>query len=254
MDLGPPIFAGLGAIALAYSMSVVFAAAVIRGYSGFGASAIMVTSMTLVLPPAGVVPIAMLLEIIASLGLLKQIWKDVPWRSLGWLLAGAVLGMPAGFALLASLPADDMRVIISLLVLSASLLIWRGFRLSGQPKAGHTFGAGIVSGIANGTAAVGGLPVVLFFLSTTASAAMSRSTLIVYFMLGDAYGSGVAYLNGLVTLEVLQRTALFCIPLFLGVWIGNRHFLSTSPESFRRFTLILLIVLSVAGLLRAAIG
>ena len=33
-----------------------------------------------------------------------------------------------------------------------------------------------------------------------------------------------------------------------------RHFLATSPESFRRFTLILLVFLATAGLLRAALG
>ncbi|MCH8999420.1 MAG: hypothetical protein IID48_14330, partial [Proteobacteria bacterium] len=68
------------------------------------------------------------------------------------------------------------------------------------------------------------------------------------------YGSGVAWMSGLVTQEVLLRTALFCIPLCLGVWLGNRHFLATSPESFRRFTLILLVFLATAGLLRAALG
>jgi hypothetical protein len=49
----------------------------------------------------------------------------------------------------------------------------------------------------------------------------------------------------------LERTALFCIPLTLGVWAGHRHFVKTTPESFRRMTLILLMVLASAGLVRA---
>jgi uncharacterized membrane protein YfcA len=80
---------------------------------------------------------------------------------------------------------------------------------------------------------------------------MSRATMIVYLMAIDVYGTGVAWANGLIGLEVLERTALFCIPLFLGVWAGHRHFVKTTPESFRRMTLILLMVLASAGLVRA---
>jgi uncharacterized membrane protein YfcA len=248
------IFAGLGAPTLAYALTVVFIAALVRGYSGFGASALIVTSLTLVLPPAEVVPISLLIEIAASLGLLAQVWKDVPWRTMAWLLIGAAIGMPAGFALLAALPADVMRVAISILVLLACALIWRGAKASSQPGTPAILGTGVVSGVANGIAAVGGLPVVLFFLYSSAAIATSRATVIVYLLIADIYGTGVAWMNDLVTEEVLLRTALFCIPLFLGVWLGNRHFLATSPESFRRFTLILLVFLASAGLIRVALG
>ncbi len=97
MDSAQQIFAGLDAPTLAYALVVVFIAALVRGYSGFGASALIVTSLTLVLPPAEVVPISLLLEIAASLGLLAQVWKDVPWRTMAWLLIGAAFGTQAGF-------------------------------------------------------------------------------------------------------------------------------------------------------------
>ncbi len=44
----------------------------------------------------------------------------------------------------------------------------------------------MVSGIANGTAAVGGMPVVLFFLYGAAAAATSRVTLILLVFLATA--------------------------------------------------------------------
>ncbi|GIT72189.1 MAG: hypothetical protein Ct9H300mP28_20030 [Pseudomonadota bacterium] len=48
---------------LLYAFSAILLAAVIRGYSGFGFSALTVTSLSLILPPAEVVPTAFLLEI-----------------------------------------------------------------------------------------------------------------------------------------------------------------------------------------------
>ena len=249
-----PVFAGLDAVTLGYAVAVVFVAAFVRGYSGFGSSALIITGLSLVLPPAEIVPIALLMEIAASIGLLPQIWKDVPWRMLGLLLAGAAVGMPAGFAMLAAFPVDVMRAVVGGLVLAASVLLWVGVRFRGDPRAPHILGTGLVSGLANGVAAVGGLPVVLFLLSSTAGVVMSRATLIVYLMVGDIYAVGVAGANDLMTIEVFQRSALFLAPLFLGVWLGNRHFLATSPDSFRRFALLLLMALSIAVLLRAALG
>jgi hypothetical protein len=239
---------------LAYAVLVILVAAVVRGYSGFGASAIMVTGLSLVLPPVGVVPIALLLEIVASGGLITRVWGSVSWRLVGWLTAGAVLGMPLGMALLTYLPANQMRVFISILVLGASLLIWFGYGIRSSPGRGHIFGTGIASGLANGVAAVGGLPVVLFLLSAATSAAVSRATLIAYFMLIDFYGTGFAAANGLVTGDVVLRTVLFSIPLLAGVAMGNRQFLKTSPESFRRFTLILLMALASLGLIRGLLA
>jgi uncharacterized membrane protein YfcA len=246
--------AGLDGGTLGYAVLVVFVAAVVRGYSGFGASAIMVTGLGLVIPPVEVVPIALLLEIAASLGLLRQVWGSVAWPMVGWLSAGAVTGMPIGMAFLARLPADPMRVVISVLVLGASLLLWFGYRLRSLPRGGHILGTGIASGLANGIAAVGGLPVVLFLLSTATGAAVSRATLVVYLMLGDIYGTGVAAANGLVTGDVAMRAVLFCVPLLAGVAVGNRQFLKTSPDSFRRFSLLLLMALASLGLVRGLTG
>ncbi len=49
---------------------VILTAAVIRGYSGFGFSALTVAGLTLILPPTEVIPIAFLLEIGASIHML----------------------------------------------------------------------------------------------------------------------------------------------------------------------------------------
>lgn len=244
---------GLDWAALLFTVAVVLLAAVVRGYSGFGFSAIVVIGMSLVLPPAEVVPIALLLEVAASLGVLRAVWAEISWRLVRWLLLGAALGMPLGFLLLGAVPADAMRAVISLLVLALSLMMWRGVRPTGTPGAGGVFATGIASGVANGTAAIGGLPVVLFLLSTATGAAITRATLIFYFLVGDIYGTAVAAAQGLVVGETLARAAVLLAPLYLGVALGHRRFLKSPPETFRRLALLLLIALAVAGLLRALV-
>jgi len=53
---------------------------------------------------------------------------------------------------------------------------------------------------------------------------------------------------------VLWRTAIFIPVLLTGVSLGARRFLGTTPEAFRKATLILLTAPSVALSARAAIS
>ena len=47
--------------------------------------------------------------------------------------------------------------------------------------------------------------------------------------------------------------SIFCLPLVFGIALGSNRFLRTSPQSFRRFALLLLMALAILGLLRAAV-
>ena len=98
---------------LIVAVIAVLIAGFIRGYSGFGFAMVAVTSMSLVIPPARVVPLVLILEVMASISLVPQVWKDIDWYSLRWLLAGSVFATPLGVYLLANTPLTPMRVSIS---------------------------------------------------------------------------------------------------------------------------------------------
>ncbi len=245
---------GLDLPSLLFCMAMVFVASVIRGFSGFGLSALVVSSISLVLPPAQIVPMTLLLEAAASLRMLPAVRHDLDWKIMGGLLAGAVPAVPAGAWLLASLPDAAMRGVISLLVLGASLMVWRGIVFSRPPGVAAHGATGLVSGGMFGAAAIGGLPVVVYMLAASIPAATTRAVLTLYLMLMGLYGAAVTGAFGLLTVESLWRVALFLPPLFVGVAIGGRKFASAGPDSYRRFTLLLLVLLALAGMARAAFG
>lgn len=248
------VWTGLEPPVLAYAALVVFLAALVRGYSGFGFSALVVTALSMAAPPAMVVPLVLLLEIAASVHMLPGVHRHLDWRLLGWLMLAAGLAMPFGTWFLATLPETAMRAVISLAVLSLSLLLWlwRGPAL--RAGAATMAPAGLVSGALNGAAAIGGLPLVLYFLSTRMAAATTRAMVIAYLLFADIYASGIAALHGLLGARTFALAAVMLAPLILGNALGNRRFLKSEPESFRRFALVLLISLSVAGLIRVGFG
>lgn len=238
---------------LAVTMVSVFVAGVIRGYSGFGFAMVAVTSISLVLPPSVVVPIVLILEVLASIRLIPQVWKDVHWYSLRWLLAGSLVATPFGVYLLANVPAQPMRIAISLLVLAAAVLLMRGWAWQRMPGRPLILTTGVTCGLLNGAAAIGGPPVILLYLSSPAGMTVSRASIIAYFFGIDTMSLTMASLQGLATPQTLLMASICVLPLLVGIAVGSRFFDRVDEASFRRHVLILLVALSLAGLVRALV-
>jgi uncharacterized membrane protein YfcA len=233
------------------ALAAVLTAAVIRGYSGFGFAMVAVTGMSLVMPPTLAVPVVLILDMAASIQLLPQVWRDISWISLRCLFVGSVAAIPLGVFLLSSLPDAPMRAGISILVLATAILLARGFALKRMPGWSLTLGVGLLCGVFNGAAAIGGPPVVLFYLSSPAGVSVSRASIIVYFLGIDLVTLAMAASRQLVTVQALHLAAACLIPLIAGVALGSRIFQRIDEALFRRNVIYLLIALASAGLVRS---
>jgi len=232
----------------------VLVGALVRGYTGFGASMFWVASLSLVYPPAGVVPTVLLLEVLASLVLVPAVRHDVDWRRMRWMLLASVLTMPLGVALLQVLPARPMRVVVALVILAGTLAMAFGVRTAGRPGTRTALAAGSVSGVVNGSTGLGGPPAVLLYFSGADSNAVGRATLIAYFLGTDAAGFAMMAGTGLVDGQVLAHWAVFAPLALLGIAVGQRTFRRTGGgRSFRTVVVVVLLLLSVATLVRAGL-
>jgi len=248
------LLSGWSTWAIAWCWLTVLGASVVRGYTGFGFSALVVSTHSLVLPPQEVIPATFLMEIVASVHLIPLVWKEVHWKRVLELGSGAALAMPIGLLALGHLPEATIRGMVYGVILLCTGLLLRNLRLEHEGGRWLTIGTGAASGLANGLAAVGGLPVVLMFLATSIGAATSRAPLVAYLFAGEIYA--VSWLGGqdLISFTVVLRTLLFLPALVLGVSLGNRRFVRTPPESFRRFALWLLAIVCLLGLGRTFWG
>lgn len=230
---------------------IILIAGIIRGYSGFGFSMVAAISLSLILSPSEVVPVIFLLEVVASAWLLPQVFKQVDWKSLTWLSGGVLLGTPVGVYLLASVPPRPMRGAIAVVVMILAVFLWTGFTLRQMPGRGKTVATGLVSGILNGATTIGAPPVILFYLSTPAGVAVSRASLIAFFLATDLLALGICALHGLVTIKTAIQGSACIAPMLIGIGLGNRFFNPDKAEVFRRMTLVLLVLLAAIVLTRA---
>jgi uncharacterized membrane protein YfcA len=233
------------------SALLIFLAAIVRGYSGFGFSLLAITSLSLIHPLTLVIPAVFMMEIAASIHMLPSVWREVHWRSLTPLIVGTSLGMPFGAYALANVPAAPMKVALAIFVLAATTSLWRGFALKSMPSRTAAFGIGGGAGLANGAFGIGGPPVILFYFASPAGNAVGRASLVAYFFFTDAIGLGVLATQGLVGISSLWLALLLLVPLVAGVWLGGRSFKSADPATFRKWVLILLAVLALATAAKA---
>ena len=242
----------LGFGATAWMATAIVIAAFVRGYSGFGYSAMVIAASSLVTNPLNFVAVVVILETAMSLQAAKGAGPDVDWRRVWWLLAGAAVGLPIGLWILTGVSEDTARAVISAYVLMMCGVLLAGWRIRAEVRGRINLAAGLVSGLANAPG-MGGLPIAAFFAAQPIRPAVFRATLIAYFPLLDLYSAPLYWYAGLVSWDTLWAS-LIALPLtVLGNWLGGRHFLNTDPQDFRRFAIVLLAGLAALGLLKAVI-
>ncbi len=242
----------LGPAAIAWMGFAILGAAFVRGYCGFGYSAMVVAASALVTNPLHFVAVVAALEAVMSMQAARGAGPYVDWRRVVFLMLGAAVGLPLGLWALTAISEDAARAVISGYVLFMCAVLWIGWRLAAEVRGPANIVAGLVSGLANAPG-MGGLPIAAFFAAQPIAAPVFRATLIAYFPILDVYSAPLYWWSGLVTWNTLWAV-LAALPLtVLGNWLGSRHFLASSPKEFRRFAVLLLAGLAALGLLKAVL-
>lgn len=241
-DLAPQTYAAL-AIALV-------GAAYVRGYSGFGFSAIFIAFAALLTNPLPLIPVVFGCEITMTAFQARGIRRHADWRRVFSMLGGAAVVLPLSVWAMLSFDDATVRLTVSVIVLVMSLILLTGWTISRQIKTPGNVGVGAISGLCN-SAGIGGLPVAAFMTAQIMPAATFRATMIVYLTGLDLITMPLLWAGGLITWETALGLALAFPLLGLGLYLGTRRFNAASPEGFRQFAILLLLTLAVLGLVRA---
>ncbi len=233
-------------------------AGVVRGFAGFGYSALTVAGLSLFVAPATIVPAVLTLEVLASLSMWRSALRDADRDWLRWLLIGNTVFIPVGIMLLAWLPPVELRLVVGLALLLAAALVKLSGARSYEPTLRLKAGAGLASGLLNGVAASGGVAAAMLLAAAGVPAAALRATMVSMLFFAGLYALLWAALvpqgrgTALLTLETLRWGLLLAPTMLAGISIGRRAFSNIDASSFRRHVLTLLMVIAAVGTLRAA--
>lgn len=245
---------GLTAVGLLVSLG----AGCVRGFSGFGFSALTVAGMSLFMAPGEMVPSVLVLEILASMSVWRSAARDLDPAWLKSLVIGNALLVPVGVYLLAHLDPVLLRLVVgSSLLITATGLRWRSAKpLHTSP---HVLtGTGALSGFLNGLAASGGVAAALLMAACHVPALAMRGTLITYVSLASAYSlvwAGIFSHGGgginVFSAQTVRWIVVLAPGMLLGMRLGRMAFARSKPEGFRLLVLNLLIVISALSVARA---
>jgi uncharacterized protein len=245
---------GLAPGEIAFGLGVVVAAGFMRGFTGFGFAMAAVPLLALAIPPARAVPFVILLQLMASVWDWREARRHAHWRSLPWLMAGAVVGTPLGTFGLAALSPNWARLAIAGAVLLAVLLLARGLKLAAMPGRPALAATGLLAGILNGIAAMPGPPVIVLYLAGTVAVEVGRASLLIFFSVNNAVGAVSAGAAGLIPPGTLVLAAAALPLLLVTQWLGRRVFLRASPGRYRQVALIFLSLLAALTAGRAILS
>lgn len=236
------------------AMAGVLFASILRGFTGFGFGLAAVPLLSLVLPPAEVVPLVVTLQVVIGIGGLRAAWPHCDWRAVWALVPGLVCGVPIGLVILTLLPPNPVRFTIGAVIAFSVWLIQRGVRMPPNPSWIVSGLVGLISGVISGLASMGGPPVVVYMLALGHTAMRMRSTAIIYFMLAGVVSFIPMAATGLITRDILVWTAGSLPVLFVGSRIGTWAFHRARPHHHRMVALATLSVLAILLIGRAMIG
>ncbi|MBK1696483.1 sulfite exporter TauE/SafE family protein [Rhodovibrio salinarum] len=235
------------AFPIAAAMAIV--AGLVRGFAGFGSAMLLVPSLSALYGPQVAIPMLGVMELAVGGQLLPKAAKSAEPHTVGYLSAGALLGIPLGAVLLVLVPAEPMRWAISTLILVAVGLLVFGVGRKGPARRNGTVLTGGLSGLTAGATGMGGPPVVIYFLAGTDAAASIRATLICFFLFTTVWQGTVYIANDLLTWEIAARGALLYPGFALGAVAGSRLFTGSKEQTYRRVALVLVAAVAVVSVL-----
>jgi uncharacterized protein len=234
-------------VTCAILLSGALAGGFVSGLTGFG-TALMALGIWLYVVPASVaVPLVLICSVGAQLWTLPTMWKLLDFR-LAWpFVAGGLLGMPIGAALVSRADPEifKLSVGVMLLVFPAALYFMRSnLSLSFGGRAADAT-VGFAGGILGGLAGLSG-PLPILWASVRGWSKDQRRGVFQIFngvVLGAALFLQIA--SGFVAGAVFWLALLVLPGTFLGAWIGARTYRALSDRNFYDLVLGLLFISGV---------
>ncbi|ANP88654.1 sulfite exporter TauE/SafE family protein [Rhizobium leguminosarum] len=219
-------------------MAFAFIAGLARGFSGFGAALIFIPLGGAIVGPKLISPILLVIDGIATLGMIPPAWRGANRREVLIMAAGAALGVPAGTAMLALLDPTILRWSITIIAIALLALLVSGWRYHGAPSAP----------LSSGAAQLGGPPVVAYWLGGKSDFTRVRANVVLYFSISSVFSAISYYIGGLFVPAVFALTVVILPSYMVGLYGGSKLFGLAEERTFRIACYVLIAAAAIIGM------
>ncbi|HWV61889.1 MAG TPA: sulfite exporter TauE/SafE family protein [Sphingopyxis sp.] len=246
----PHLF-GFAPLTLVGAAAMTFGAAYVRGLTGFGMAIILVPLLGILIPPGEAVVMGILLQLLIGPVGIGHIIADADRETALPIGLAAMATTPIGMYVLDLTPADIARLLITLAAVGAFVAVLLPKKPEGhRPGRLAVAGTGITSGILTGFAAMPGPPVVPFYLRRRIDPKVARASMLMIFFMTAIAGTLASLWLGIATWRLFLMAVLLFLPMWLGNYVGARHFGRVPPHIWQAMVALVLGVAAVSAVVR----
>lgn len=223
-------------------------AAMVRGFSGFGAGLIFMPVAAALIGPKPAAGILYVIDTILILPFLASALRRVEWADVLPLGIGAMLAVPFGAWVLFSVDPIPLRWGLSIAILATVGLLASGLRYRGQTRTPLSLAVGALAGFMSGAAQIPAPPVLIYWLGRELVSATMRANAIVFFLFTTLI-SGIAFLwGGIFTAEVMTKSAALFPVYAIGIFAGSRLFGHAHDSTYRRIAYVTIVIAALISM------
>jgi uncharacterized protein len=223
----------------------------VNGLTGFGTAMTALPLWVHALAPAVASPLAVTCSIAGQLQTLPQIWHAIDFRRLLPFVAGGLLGVPFGVALLPHVDVPRFKMTIGLLLVASCAFLLLHRRRAAWAGGGRTADAGVgfTGGILGGLAGLSGLTPTLWAELRGWEKDSRRAVFQGYNLSILVFALASQGFAGILTYE-FGRVALIALPAtMVSAWLGRKLY---GRMDTRRFSTAVLVLLLAGGVVLLA--
>mgnify|MGYP000844282965 CR=1 FL=1 len=215
-------------------VAIVFVAGTIKITLGVGFALIATPLLLLIMDADAVVAFIAPLIFLQDIIILRQTWKQVPWRSAIFLAVSAMVVAPFAAILQTELDPDILQVAISLIIISAGVTLLSGVKFSIKNETGALIVAGGVSGALFPLAGISGPPVALFLVNQRWEMTTMRAVLSAFLVVLEGVTIITFAFQGVVNGESLALDAMMLPVLVVAVVFSTILLRSIDSDRYRK--------------------
>ncbi|MDA0305893.1 MAG: sulfite exporter TauE/SafE family protein [Proteobacteria bacterium] len=227
----------------------VFIGGFLRGFVGFGGALVVVPIMALAFTPKFAVALHAITELPGIIQLLPTAIRHCDRKTVLPMILALVVSTPLGVYVLTAVDTDTMRIVISALVLfMVAMLAWNTRIVYAAGMRVSVIG-GVIGGIIQGAAGIGGPPVVTLLLSRGNDPDTTRGNIVVMMSSMVLIALPFLWIYGLISVRTLILGGL-CAPVYLlATYLGSRYFRTGGSDMYRVIALSILALTAASTLI-----
>ncbi len=220
---------------------------------GFGIFAMIFLPRLLVYTEANV--LSSILSSLSSLFVAALMFRKIHWKNIGFPVLGCLASTYIAVSFIKTQSSETLTLLLGVALFALSMYF---FFFSDKIRIRPTWYAGLiagtVSGLMSGMFAIGGPPVVIYFMQSEEDPEQYMATISTYFVLSGIVSVGMKAAAGFVTVPVWIGLAVGLLGMAAGSYVGKRTRDRIKPKMLKKVVYGFMAISGAVNVVTSLIG